>query len=60
MLGWFVDLLNAGALVAPGLGLQTVAWDTRNVEESSKLIVDTAKRVESGAFGQRKVVMVFD
>jgi trans-2-enoyl-CoA reductase len=60
LLGWLVDLLNAGALVGPGLGLQTVAWDTRNVEESSKMIVDTVKRVESGAFGQRKVVMVFD
>lgn len=60
LLGWLVGLLNAGALVAPGLGLQTVAWNTRDLEESSKWIVDTVKEVESGAFGQRKVVMVFN
>lgn len=60
VLGWLVNLFNSGDLVLPTLGLEEVIWDTEDVHRSKAEVLSALARVERGALGQRKVIMVFE
>lgn len=60
LLGWLVTLFNTGQLVLPTLGLKKVVWDTSDVHRTKDQILAAVGKVEKGAFGQRKVIMVFE
>ncbi|KAF2229621.1 GroES-like protein [Viridothelium virens] len=59
MFNGFVAQFNAGELVLPPLGLETILWNSREPEVSSERIVKAVKRAQSGRLGQRKQVMIF-
>ena len=60
VLGWLVNLFNSGDLVLPTLGLEMVVWDTEDVHRSKDEVLAALGRVEKGALGQRKIIMVFE
>jgi trans-2-enoyl-CoA reductase len=59
LFAWFVELFNRGELQLPGLGLQEIAFDTGNTEESKKQLELAISRAKKGKLGQRKQVIVW-
>lgn len=59
LFGWFVELFNAGELVAPPLGLERVEWTVADLEGTEKRVVGAVAKAQGGRLGQRKQILVF-